>query len=85
MLAAADEEILGRLLKEGKYRLNVSVNFYKEILVEDDALRDLLSMCSVANLVGNRSVGIAIDAGYIAKENVIYIEGVAHAQFTTME
>ena len=85
LLAAADEELIGRELKEGKFRLNVSANFYKEILVEDSALRDLLSMCSVANLVGNRTVDIAIEAGYISKENVIYIQGVAHAQFTTME
>ncbi|MGC8562910.1 MAG: DUF424 domain-containing protein [Thermoplasmata archaeon] len=85
LLAAADEELIGREFKEGKFRLNVSVNFYREILVEDSALIDLLSLCSVANLVGNRTVGIAIEAGYISKENVIYIQGVAHAQFTTME
>jgi hypothetical protein len=85
LLAAADEELIGRELKEGKFKLNVSINFYKEILVEDSALRDLLSMCSVANLVGNRTVGIAIEAGYISRDNVIYIQGVAHAQFTTME
>ncbi len=85
LLAAADEELIGKELKEGIFRLNVSEKFYKEVLVEDEALKGLLSMCSVANLVGKRSVEIAVETGYISKENVIYIQGVPHAQFTTME
>ncbi len=85
LLAAADEELLGKQLKEGKYRLNVSENFYKDVLVEDGALKDLLSLCSVANLVGERCVTEAIELGLISKENIIYIQGVPHAQFTTMD
>jgi hypothetical protein len=85
LLAAADEELLGKVLSDGKFKLKVSENFYKEVLVEDDALRDLLSICSIANLVGKRTVGLAIELGFISKENIIYIEGVPHAQFTTME
>ncbi len=85
LLAAADEELIGKELREGIYRLNVSEKFYGEVLVEDGALIELLSMCSVANLVGKRSVEVAMGAGYISKENVIYIQGVPHAQFTTME
>lgn len=85
LLAAADEELLGKQLKEGKYRLNVSENFYKDVLVEDGALKDLLSLCSVANLVGERSVTEAIELGLISKENIIYVQGIPHAQFTTMD
>ena len=84
LLAAADEELLGKTLKDGKYRLEVSENFYKEVLVEDHALKDLLPMCTVANLVGKRCVSIAIELEYISNENVIYIEGIPHAQFTSM-
>ncbi|MCL4447468.1 MAG: DUF424 family protein [Candidatus Thermoplasmatota archaeon] len=85
LLAAADEELLGKQLRDGKYRLNISENFYKDVLVENEAFKDLLSLCSVANLVGEKCIGIAIGSGYISKENVIYIQGVPHAQFTTME
>ena len=85
LLAATDEELLGKILKDAKFRLHVSENFYKEILVVDDALKDLLSICSVANLVGDRSVSIAVDLGLISKENVMYIQGIPYAQFTTME
>jgi hypothetical protein len=85
LLAAADEELIGKVLRDEKFKLNVSENFYKEVLVEDNALRDLLSMCSIANLVGRRSVGLALDLGLISKENIIYIQGIPHAQFTTME
>ncbi len=85
LLAAADEDLLGKELREGKFRLKVSENFYKDILVEEQALEGLLSLCTIANLVGERSVGIAMDSGYISRENVIYIQGIPHAQFTTME
>lgn len=85
LLAAADEELIGKELREGKYKLRVSENFYKETLVEEGMLKDLLSMCSVANLVGRRSIEIAINLGYISNENVIYIQGVPHAQFSAME
>jgi Uncharacterized conserved protein len=85
LLAAADEELLGKILKEGKYKLSVSEKFYKETLVDDVALKDLLQICSIANLVGDRSVGIAIESGFISTENVVYIQGVPHAQFTTLE
>ena len=85
LLAAADEDLLGKELREGKFRLKVSENFYKDILVEEQALEGLLSLCTIANLVGERSVGIAMDSGYISRENVIYIQVIPHAQFTTME
>lgn len=85
LLAAADEELIGKELREEKFKLKVSENFYKDILVEEKSLSDLLRICSVANLVGSRSVNTAIELGYISKGNVIYIEGVPHAQFSIME
>lgn len=85
MLAAADEELIGKELKDGKFKLKISENFYKEVLVEEKALGDLLHVCSVANLVGKRCVNRAIEMGYISRSNIIYIDGVPHAQFSIME
>jgi hypothetical protein len=85
LLAAADEELIGRELRDGKFRLKVSESFYKDLLVEEQVLRELLPLCSVANLVGERCVEIAADLGYISKENILYIQGVPHAQFSIME
>jgi hypothetical protein len=85
LLAAADEELIGRELRDGKFKLKVSESFYKDILIEERILKDLLSLCSVANLVGERCVEIAMELGYISRENILYIEGVPHAQFSIME
>lgn len=85
LLAAADEELLGKTLKEGKYRLKVSESFYKDVLVDESALGDLLSLCTVANLVGVRSVGMATKLGFVSEDLVIFIHGTPHAQFTVME
>ncbi|MGC8645208.1 MAG: DUF424 domain-containing protein [Thermoplasmata archaeon] len=85
LLAAADEELLGREFREGKFKLKVSESFYKDVLVDEKVFGDLLALCSVANLVGSRCIAVATDLGLVTKDNVLYIEGVPHAQFSIME
>ncbi|MEL9914948.1 MAG: DUF424 family protein [Thermoplasmatales archaeon] len=85
LLAAADEELLGKEFKEGKFKLKVSENFYMDKLVDERVFSDLLKICTVANLVGERCIGIAIDLGFVSRDNIIHVMGVPHAQFSTME
>ncbi len=85
LLAAADEDLIGREFREGKFRLKVSEGFYKEQLVNEQQFLELFNICTVANLVGKKVVDAAIQAGYINSDHVLYIEGVPHAQFSIME
>jgi len=85
LLAAADEELLGKEFREGKFKLKVSESFYKDVLVDEKVFADLLSLCSVANLVGSRCIAVAESLGMVTRDYVLYIGGVPHAQFTTME
>ena len=41
-------------------------------------------MCTVANLVGEKVIEVAIQGGYIDRGNVLMIEGVPHAQLAKM-
>ena len=84
LVAACDTDILGRKLSEGKLRLDVSKDFYDGFEVSEDELEVHLRTCTIANLVGERVVGLAIKLGYVAKENVIRIEGVPHAQWAIL-
>jgi uncharacterized protein len=81
LLAACDEEVLGRNLKEGKLRLNVTPEFYDGFEAGEDELESQLRTCTIANLVGEHCVEVAIRLGFVARENVIRIEGVPHAQW----
>lgn len=85
LLAAADEDLLGKEFRDGKYRIRVSENFYKDMLVTEEQFIELFTTCTVANLVGKSAVGKAIEMGFISSSNVLVIQGVPHAQFSILE
>jgi len=84
LLAACDEELVGKTFREGELKLEVKERFYKGELVEVDALGRLLDEATIANLVGERCVNKAIELGYVDKERVLYIQGVPHAQMAKL-
>jgi hypothetical protein len=85
LLAAADEELVGKEFRDKKFRLKVSESFYKDVLVSEETMGELLVLCSVANLVGERCVGKAVELGLVSEDNILYIDGVPHAQFSLLE
>lgn len=84
VLAACDAELVGKSLAEGKLRLHVSPEFYDGFKGDEEALAAYLSRCTIANLVGQRTVDLAIELGFVAKENVLTIQGVPHAQWALL-
>jgi len=81
LLAACDTDVLGKKLAEGKLRLEVSKDFYDGFEATEEELEVHLRTCTIANLVGDRVVNLAIKLGFVAEENVIRIQGVPHAQW----
>ena len=84
LLAACDEELIGKTFREGELKLEVKERFYKGELRDVEDLEKLLEEATIANLVGERCVGKAIELGYIDKDRVLYIQGVPHAQMAKM-
>jgi hypothetical protein len=84
LLAACDEELLGRTFREGELKLEVKERFYKGELVEEDALEALLEEATIANLTGERCVSKTIELGYVERDRVLYIEGIPHAQMARL-
>lgn len=84
LLAACDKKLLGKVLVERDLKLNVKKDFYYEMYVERDTFINALKMATIANLVGNEVVSIAIEEGYINKENVIYLQNIPYAQFVVL-
>lgn len=81
LLAACDTALLGRKLSEGKLRLEVSHDFYDGFEATEEDFEAHMRSCTIANLVGEHVVDLAIKLGYVSEENVIRIEGVPHAQW----
>lgn len=73
-----DSELVGKVFKEGKLKLDVSEKFYKGDLVDEKDVD--LSDAKNLNVVGERSIGIVLKFKCISKENILFIQGVPHAQ-----
>ncbi|MGQ0537098.1 MAG: DUF424 domain-containing protein [Methanobacteriota archaeon] len=80
LLAASDADLVGRTVTDGRVKIQVSEDFYgREPVSEADFVREL-GLCTIANLIGVRVVDIAIEAGFVLSENVLWVDGVPHAQ-----
>jgi len=80
LLAACDEELLGKILRDGKLVFKVKEEFYKgpKMPVEDAV--ELMKESSVVNMIGANIVQKAIETGLVHPEAVLNICGVPHAQ-----
>jgi len=84
LLAACDEELIGKTFADGDMRLKVSETFYRGDLVTEDGFRTKMNCVTVMNLVGDRAVTIARDAGHVSEDAILVIGGVKHAQAVIM-
>jgi len=84
VLACCDRELLGRTLRDGEICFEISEKFYGREPGTAERLRDELTACTIANVVGKRAVGFAIECGAVDEENVIHICGVPHAQMVRL-
>jgi len=71
-----DLELLGRTVTEGKLKMNISKEFYFGEMVDETEALHLIKRCSIVNLVGQRSVSLAVDNNVGARQAVREIEDV---------
>lgn len=84
LLAACDAELLGKTLKHGKAEFHVSERFYGGERVDEKKFVEMLSRCTMANLVGEKVIKLAKEKGLIRETGVIRVGGVPHAQMIRM-
>lgn len=84
VVAACDKDLVGKVLREGELRLEISPSFYEGEDGGEELLLNRLSIATVANLVGERAVRIASEHSYINGDCVLMIAGVPHAQMVRM-
>jgi len=84
LVAACDEQLIGKILEEGKYHLEVSEGFYDGERVTTAVLKKFLAEATIANLVGKETIKCAIEIGIIDPDCIIRVKGVPHAQMVKM-
>jgi hypothetical protein len=80
VLAACDKDLLGKMFREGELHIEVVRDFYEGEDVDEETLVNRLSIATIANLVGEITVKIAIKHRFINEDCVLRIAGVPHAQ-----
>ena len=87
LVSVCDPDCLGETFSEGQVSLEVTEEFYggEEAAVADpEQVVDSLTRATVANIVGEQAVGVAVDAGLVDEERVLHVDGTQHAQLLWM-
>jgi hypothetical protein len=84
LVAACDLDIMGQTFRGKGMKIQVSEGFYKGEPCDEDTLVNRLEMATIANLVGKRTIEIAVRRGFVEPGCVIDIGGVPHAQMARM-
>ena len=84
LVSVCDRDVLGETFENGEVSITVTEEFYGGEEAGEERVATTLARASVGNLVGERSVSLAIDRGYVEEGNVLDIDGVPHAQFLRM-
>jgi len=80
LVSVCDADLLGEEFENGEVSLTVDAAFYDGDPADEEAVVASLARCSVANIVGTRAVGLAIDHGFVDEANVLDFDGARHAQ-----
>ncbi len=80
VVAVCDRELLNTTICHEKISLAVSEMFYGNTPATEDEIREALKNAGNINLIGERSVNLAIQMGILTKSGCIMIGNVPHAQ-----
>jgi hypothetical protein len=83
VVAVCDSDLLGKKFEEGMFQLDVKEGFYKGEEMSEEQAADVIFRMSredaTFNIVGEKSVAVAVNAGIITKEGIKKIQGVPFA------
>ena len=81
LVAVCDDDLIGRRIEEGEFQLDLSSDFYNGTSYSDKVLvRDIMRNADILNVVGKKSVALALEEGLIDKAHIITVKDVPHAQ-----
>lgn len=76
MLSICDLELVGITLQDGELSINLSKLYFQEQVIGEQQATGLLKACSIANLVGARIVGQALNLRLANEVSVKRISGI---------
>jgi hypothetical protein len=81
VVAICDENLIDKEIGTKELKVKISKNFYGEKIIDERMALRLMQKATICNLMGRNIVELAEKNKFIIKENVIFINGIPHAQF----
>lgn len=79
-MAACDKELIGRTIEDKDFCVKVSESFYGSDLINEKEFVELLKKAANANLIGEKTVNLAVKLNLISEKNIIKIGSTPHVQ-----
>jgi len=80
ILAVCDKELIGKTFRDKDICLKITEDFYKGKLVKENKAIELMKNNNNINIVGEKSINLAIKSNLISEDNIIRIKKIPHAQ-----
>jgi hypothetical protein len=80
LVSVCDGDVLGDTFEDGDVTLHVDPDFYEGREATEQEVVDSLARCTTANIVGEESVAVAVDNGFVDEETVLDVDGTRHAK-----
>jgi hypothetical protein len=87
LVSVCDDDCLGETYENGDVSLTVTEEFYGGDEAEEadpQTVVDSLTRATVANIVGDEAVDVAVEAGIVDENRVLDVGGTRHAQLLWM-
>lgn len=79
IVAVCDRELVNTTITDGDVEIRISESFYGNRSATEEEIVNALTDAGNANIMGNRSVALAVKHGIVAEESCIRIGRVPHA------
>ncbi|MBI5065121.1 DUF424 family protein [Candidatus Woesearchaeota archaeon] len=80
LVAVCDEDLLGRAFEEKNAFLDIKRSFYEGEKRSEVEIGDLMRNADMINVVGNKSIKLALEEELITKEEIKEVQGIPHVQ-----
>lgn len=80
LLVVTDLEIFGKKFEENNLQLDLSKNFYHGEEKKENEVKEIIITAKHFHFTGRAAVALALNLGLIRAKNILYIQGVPHAE-----
>lgn len=80
VVAVCDRDLLNTTIRHDKLSVTITETFYGNIPATEAEVRDALKKAGNINLIGERSVNVAVSMGLVTRQACLMIGNVPHAQ-----